>query len=422
MAASSFEAPQIARHLTLAMLVAAAMSAGMARAQPVQNMGERIEVLQRDVAALKSALEASKAQAPSSSAVVIGGYAKFDLLYSSRSSGVNAVGDQLFDPGSVPVGPSAGADERNQLTLHARQSRFFLKSQKPSSWGDVKTHLEFDLFGASGNESVSNSHGLRLRHAYGSIGSVLAGQTWSNFMTPSALPEALDFGGPVGQTFARQAQMRWSQPFPGGVGSLALESPEAVLLQPNGTPVRADDDQWPDLTGNLGFRTAAGDFTVAVLMRRIRIDNAAPGAVSAEVGTGLGIYGVIPTVGSDTLSFGVNAGDGIGRYWGGLISDGFLDAAGQVELADQVGGFVSYRHHWSDSLRSTFSVGVLRVDNPAVAPATANRLFQSAHLNLIWKAAPGVDMGVEYIHGMREVEGGEHGRVNRLQSSVQIAF
>ena len=178
-----------------------------------------------------------------------------DALYSSRSAGTNSAADQLLDPTAIAVGLTAGVNELHQITLHARQSRLFVRTATLTTWGDVNTPLEFDLFGTSGNESVSNSHNLRLRHAYGTLGGLLAGQTWSNFMMVSALPETLDFGGPVGQTFVRQAQVRWTQPFSGDQWSVALENPETVVTRPDGSSLRADDDRVFDLTGNIGFKT-----------------------------------------------------------------------------------------------------------------------------------------------------------------------
>ena len=37
---------------------------------------------------------------------------------------------RLKQAGAVPVGPNAGANERGQIKLHARQSRFFAKTAK----------------------------------------------------------------------------------------------------------------------------------------------------------------------------------------------------------------------------------------------------------------------------------------------------
>lgn len=414
--------------LPLAAVTLIASTMGLAHADTLQDLKSQIDNLQREVTDLKKQQGSSAPNkgglklAGSGTSLTIGGYAKLDALYSSRSGGTNSAADQLFDPTSIPVGPGAGANERNQITLHARQSRLFLKTNTPSEWGDVNTHLEFDLFGASGNESVSNSHNLRVRHAYGSIGPLLSGQTWSNFMAVSALPEAVDFGGPAGQTFVRQAQVRWTQPFAGGQWSVALENPETVVTRPDGTAFRADDDRAPDLTGNLGFKTAFGDYTLTALVRQIRIDSSNPAAVDSKVGGAIGVYGVIPTVGKDTFNFGLNAGNGVGRYWGGLLTDGFVDAAGNLDLPDQIGGFVSYRHFWTNKLRSTLALGTVNVDNPAFVVGTVNKRFESVHLNLMWNPAPNTTLGAEYIFGRRETENGLSGNVNRLQTMVQFAF
>src|SRR5206468_998103 len=150
-----------------------------------------------------------------------------------------------------------GDNEHKQVKLGARESRLFVKTATPTPLGDLVTYLEGDLYGADGNESVSNSSGPRLRHAYATLGHFLAGQTWSNFMFVPALPETLDFGGPVGQIFARQAQVRWTQSFDGsdsiaaGQWSVSLENPESVLTVPGGANFRADDDRFPDVTGQV---------------------------------------------------------------------------------------------------------------------------------------------------------------------------
>ena len=39
----------------------------------------------------------------------------------------------------------------------------------------------------------------------------LAGQYWTNFGTLAAYPGTVDFEGPSGITFIRQAQVRWTQ-------------------------------------------------------------------------------------------------------------------------------------------------------------------------------------------------------------------
>jgi hypothetical protein len=189
-------------------------------------------------------------------------------VFSNPSAGVGSTADLELEAGNIPVGPNAKANERNQVKFGARQSRLFAGTSTPTSWGALTSYVEGDFYGAAGNESVSNSNGLRVRHAYGTLGGLLAGQTWTTFSDVDAYPETVDFGGPVGRIFARQAQVRWTQPFSSGQWSIALENPETVATLPNGTQFRADDDRLPDLAGIVRFNTGFGKYSIAGVARQ----------------------------------------------------------------------------------------------------------------------------------------------------------
>jgi hypothetical protein len=47
---------------------------------------------------------------------------------------------------------------------------------------------------------------------------------------------------------------------------------------------------------------------------------------------------------------------------------------------------------------------------------------QSAHLNLIYTPLPKLDLGAELIWGQRELENGDRGELNRLQTHVKYNF
>jgi len=277
--------------------------------------------------------------------VTLGGYIKLDAVASDRSAGVGSTGDQEYEAGAVPVGPAAGANERNQVKLHARQSRLFAKTSTPSRWGDVTTYLEFDPFGANGNESVSNSHGLCVRHAYGTLGNLLVGQTWTTFSDVAAYPETVDFGGPAGVIFARQAKVRWTQPFAGGQWSLALENPETVAALPSGDLFHADDDRVPDLAGQIKFATAHGTYSVAGLVRQLRGDSAsAPASTDQKWGAAVGVNGVIPVFHGDDVRVSAYVGNAIGRYSIGFFTDAVIDANARVALPNEWLAMAAYRH------------------------------------------------------------------------------
>lgn len=365
----------------------------------------------------------------SETSIKLGGYVKLDAIYSSRSAGANSQADLVLVPGSIPVG-NAADNEKGQTKLHARQSRLNLSTHTPTSWGDLTTYFEVDFFGADGNEIVSNSNNSRLRHALASLGNLSAGQSWSTFMDPGSLPETLDFGGPVGEAFIRQGLVRWTQKFGGGAWSVALENPESYLTRQNRDGSYAtlvpDDDRTPDIVAKLDLNTSRGRFALAGMVRQLRVD-AAAAATSVEArdskwGGALGVYGVIPTIGKDDFRFSLIGGNALGRYIGqAIFTDASVDGNGRLRLDPQWGTILSYRHFWSDTLRSTLALSAARADTPRGA-VNANRASQTAHLNLLWSPVPQATLGVEYIYGHLEKEDGRDGRLNRVQASAQYAF
>ena len=435
--------------LALAIAIGAGGAGVAARADELQDLKAQIETLQKRVVELEQKQEKTEQSVArttpdnvvtggatkgsfklpgSNTSVTLGGYVKLDAVFSNPSAGVDSKGDLFLDPTTIAVGPSAGSNERNQVKFGARESRLFVKTSTPTTLGDLNTHVEFDFYGADGNESVSNSHGFRLRHAYGTLGNLLAGQTWTNFMNPAALPDTVDFGGPVGQIFDRQAQARWTQSFGpsawgSGQWSVALENPESVVQVPGGASFRADDDRWPDLTGQVLFNTPRGKVSIHGLVREIRIDSAtAPAAVDQKLGGALSIAGVLPAVGRDDFRFTASVGNAIGRYSNGFFPDGVVGSDGQLRLPKQWGWFAAYRHYWSDQLRSNVVLSSAGENNPAGSPANTNKSTRSAHVNLIWSPVANSDLGLEYIYADRETEDGLRGHLNRVQASAKYAF
>ena len=437
------------RILAAAITVAIDVATGAGRAETLDELKAQIEALQNKVVDLERKQTASETRQAavannvvtggatkgsfrlpgSDTSVTLGGYVKLDAVFSGASAGVDTKGDLFLDPTAIAVGPGAGDHERNQVKFGARETRLFVKTNTPTAAGDLNTHVEFDFYGADGNESVSNSHGFRLRHAYATLGHFLAGQTWTNFMNPAALPETLDFGGPVGQIFDRQAQVRWTQPFgESGSGlrgqwSVGLENPETVAQVPGGASFRADDDHVPDVTGQLMFDTPRGKFSIHGLVRQLRVDSgAAPAATDQKLGAALSVAGVVPAIGKDDFRFTASAGNAIGRYSDGFFPDAVVDDDGHVRLPRQWGGFVAYRHYWSDRLRSSLVLSMAGEINPANAPSNTNKSTRSAHVNLIWSPVANSDIGLEFIHASRETEDGQSGHLNRLQASAKYAF
>jgi hypothetical protein len=361
--------------------------------------------------------------------LAIGGYVKLDAIYNSRSvggSGGSNQDDQYLNPGAIPVSPNEYEDD--QVTFHARQSRFWLKSFTPSEWGDLNTYLEMDFFAfqAPGNERVSNSYSPRLRHAFGSLGNFLAGQTWTTFMSAGSLPELNDFGGPVGRVFVRQPLMRWTQPINEDLNWMfAVESPESTLTvtDANGNPSRKtqDSDDFPDIVTRLNYSQSWGTVSLAAMVRKIQIDSAA--YKDEQFGGAVSMSGRIKAYQRDDVRFMLSYGDVLGRYVSSnLFNDGAINRNGNLELFDQYGGFVAYRHWWNETWRSNIAYGFSYADNIEDAADTVSKWSQSAQINLLWSPLPQTTFGLEYTYAERELENGDNGDLSRVQFSGSFNF
>lgn len=359
--------------------------------------------------------------------LALGGYAKLDAIYNSQStggSGGSNQGDQWLLPSSIPVDDSQS--EANQITFHARQSRFWLKSYTPTRLGDLNTYLEMDFFAfqSPGDERVSNSYTPRMRHAFGQLGNFLAGQTWTTFMDAQALPELNDFGGPVGRIFVRQPQIRWTQPFTIGAQpfewAVAVESPETTLTDTQGNRVTPDDDRYPDAVARISMSRSWGGVMMAAMGRQIRSDMQNQDSV---LGGALNVSGKINTFGRDDARFMLAYGNALGRYSSSnLFNDAAIDASGKIHLFDAYSGYFAYRHWWNPEWRSTLAYGFAYGENTGFVPSTVSKWAQSVQVNLLWSPLLQTTFGLEYTYAMRALESGASGDLHRVQFSTLFQF
>ena len=354
--------------------------------------------------------------------IKVGGYVKMDGILSDYSNEpTRGAGDDFFIPSTINTsGESAGP----QLNFHAKETRFWLKSYTPTERGDISTHFEIDfLAGQQGDERVGNSFSARIRHASLHWDRWTAGQTWTNFFNVATLPVYLDFIGPVGTTFARQAQIRYTIPAGEGDWAFSLENPETTLTPFGGGPrIDADDGRFPDVVVRRNWAANWGDLSVAAMVRELRIDR--DGIDDATVGGAIGVAGKHFLDNGGDVRWQVNFGNALGRYMGlNAFNVGALDANGEIELTAQYGAFAAYRHLWNDELSSSFGASFAEADNDtAISGLDVAKAYQSAHINIIWSPIPRMSVGAEYIFGRREDESGADGVLNRLQFSAKYVY
>jgi hypothetical protein len=370
----------------------------------------------------------------------IGGFVKMDTIFSNVSAGRDKLGDQQLVFSQIPVGSASG--EHSQTTFLAKDSRLWFKSFTPSNWGNINTYMEFDFYG----DPATYSYTPRLRHAYGSIGNFLAGQTWTTYTNISASPDHLESGTSAGALSAtRHPLIRWTQALNGFDVPIeiqgAIETPRSRIWLPNnieptsnstnGTNSVSDNflttpnaERYPDLIARVNFKPEWGNLSFAALGRQIRYTQAQSGLETGNWGGGLNVAGKINSIGLDTFRFMAHIGNGAGRYTTttNTFEDAALSEQGDLSLIKTFGGMVSYQHWWNKQWRSNLTYGYAAASQPGFVNPLLNQQVQSIHANLIWSPISQTTLGMEYIFAERELVTGQKGELQRIQFSARYSF
>lgn len=359
--------------------------------------------------------------------VSLKGYTKVDVVASRFSDGIlpsNNVGRDFYIPALVTVNPD-GSDMDDWVTdFSARETRFGLTTNTPFNGDKIKTYLEIDfLVTPGGDERISNSYEPRMRHAWIEYKGLRIGQDWSTFMDLMAFPDNLDFVGPAeGMIFERQPMVRYSA----GPFDFAIEQPETAFTGPTGSRVISGSDPLPDFIARFTEKGSWGHIRLAGILRQLNDEDGLIEGVEEDsaIGYGLSLSGKFNVGEKDDLRFQTSFGEGLGRYVGlNVVNSAAIDANGNLDPIATYAGYASYRHFWSEKLRSNATFGYFKADNPVqfTGDGVTDEVF-SFHGNLIYTLAPKFDIGIEYLFARRELENGLSGTLNRLQFSTKYAF
>ncbi len=438
-----------AKPMAAAVLAALASSGSLAASEDVEG---RIAELERQLAELKAMMVTNTAAIESNAEEIevvrpirkgtkftYGGYVQLDSLTTDYQEGDpgNRLIDDFLVPSLIPVEPMEGsADNFVDTNIHAKGSRFYFDTSTDTAAGNISSRIELDfMLSENGDERISNSWNSRIRHAYvkwqySEDASILAGQTWSTFFNVGALPDLIDFVGPVGTIFDRQPLVRWTK----GPWQFAVENPATRLNQvEDGLPqIRLDDaEDLPDIVARYNGKTGDLSWSFAAIARELGYEDRSESDSfkedsDEEFGYGLSLAGKW-MLGKDDIRFMASYGSALGRYMGlNSYNDGYIADDGSIDTIDQWGAFVAYQHYWSPRWRSTFSLSASGADNPSTTEfmdaGSLNKSYQSFHANLNFLPAPRMQIGGELIYGYRELEDGREGELYRIQFAVKHAF
>lgn len=336
--------------------------------------------------------------------VSVGGYVKMDIRH------VN--GDIAYQDYWVANYPGGEPTETAHTGFNIRESRVNLKVD----YGDITGFVEIDFYGGGGNEIISNSSNPRLRHMYFTYKNWLAGQAWSTFMPVHAMPETLDFGGPfVGEVFMRAVIVKYTY----DNWEFSLENPETWGDGDIGTPSSAvglsgdqadSDETLPDFITRYRFHGDWGFVSIAGLLRQVD-----EGGID-ETAAAINVAGKITTVGKDNVIFQLTAG-APGRYASAAMTTDIVTdpATDQTEVEETIAYSISYKHFWTDTLRSTVYYGAAETD-------VLEKKRAQWGINLIQSVTKQLNVGIEYGNYSIDDKGLLAVDSDYLQLSAKLAF
>lgn len=355
----------------------------------------------------------------------IGGRVKVDAIYNANS--VGGISTSKSDLAFSPTGILIPDTDRNSLDANIRESRVWATLRLPVGNNSLSTYIEFDFFDtkrdASGRSHVANEP--RLRHLYSSFRNFTIGKTYTTFANLSSYPEINDANGPVGNLLVRQELIRYNRLLNWGEIFLSLEKGESTFSLATGGSFQVNDDQTPDIIGKIKFSESWGNLSIAGVVREVNADGTiVTGINDKQWGAAFSIAGRLYIASQDNLRFALSYGNVLGRYASfNAFNDATIGNTGKINLTEITAFHLAYQHWWTSTLRSSLAFGGAYANqDTSTAPTTINKTFASSHLNLLWSPSRKMTMGLEWLHGYRELENGNGGHMNRLQFSAIYKF
>jgi hypothetical protein len=370
------------------------------------------------------------------------GFAQVD--YVQDFNRVDPAWDATLRPSKIPTQDGQfGSD--GQSIISVRQSRFGVQASNEVGGKTLYAKFEFDLYGVGGDAGQTT---FRLRHAYGSWGPILAGQTNSVFMDGDVFPNTIDYWGPNGMVFLRNPQLRYTYKAESWSWAVAIEKPGNDIDPGNIRQVAPElgnsihpSQKIPDLTTQVRYNGDWGHIQLAGILRKVAYDTTGTPhnePKNSKLGWGINGSANVKTWGKDVLHLQAVYGEGIASY----MNDGGTDLAPKAlavvsqpivgapippsslrgDVVPLLGLVAYYDHYWSDTLSSSLGWSMVDVDNTSFQSGDAFNSAQYASANLLWTPAPQILMGAELLWGNRKDFNGHRGDDTRVQVSVKYSF
>ena len=376
---------------------------------------------------------ASAAQSDAKTTFEIYGFAMLDIGHDFKQ-----IKPEWYDTMRVTRLPSFENQygEDNNTFAGVRQSRLGFRTSTPTDYGDLKTIFEFELFGTGADEGQTT---FRLRHAWGELGPLGAGQYWSPFSDPDVYPNTLEYWGPTGIPWYRNVQLRYT-PIQTDTRSfmIALARPGASGDQgvyENRVELEGIRARFPLPDFAAAYRQSGswGYVRTAGMLRRIHWDDTLDDQFDLSGnanGWGWNVSSSLNATENDVVRMQFTIGEGIQNEMNDSPIDiGIANNPGSAvtpivgEAIPIVAFSVFLDHKYNDQFSSAIGYSMQDNDNTDAQAPDAFNVGHYALGNLLYYPAPNVMFGGELQWGRREnYSDGFHSNGFKLQFSFKYNF
>jgi len=364
----------------------------------------------QDVAALEARVAALEAEQASAGTVTAApgvklnfyGYARLDL---------NA--DNHYDLGATTgamAGVTADSVRDGGTGAYPYESRLGVKALVDTDLGEMKVNIEGDFYGNGGGT-------FRLRHAYGEIGPILAGQTWTSWVSAEGIPSAVhDFNGSAGGSYYRTPQLRFTyRPNEQWRFGAAIEEDYA--------PGSSSDVALTAFAGYAGSRVKVGSGVILRTLETASDEDVHGFGVSlgADFDAWEGGKIQVQYVGGKGITTSLNNAASSGIEVGALGKYAFdIDADGDAIAANALKAGVTQK--LGEKMDISAAYGFQRYDDYAGAEDFYTKQLSAAYLTYRYFATKSLMLGAEVSYLEREQFDGTTFDNTRLQGVVKFSF
>lgn len=333
------------------------------------------------------------------------GSIRFSALYDMVEMPVK----KSFNTYYIPTGESSNRQPNYYNTLN--ESRIGFEVKRKVGKRVVFGRLEMDFNGNNGQ--------FRIRHAYGQIGNLLFGQTWSLFSNVSSMPATVDGNGPTGSVILRNPQIRYSNRINSKMEfASAIEYSIPDLNNQGYDTLKLETIQVvPDLTARIKRNGDFGDIQLSVIVTTISIKDELH-SITNLLGFGGSLSGVFKLPEGQSITYQATYGKSISHFISTFSGTGmdavFNPSIGHYESLYSFGGFVSYGFDYNENITSSISLGYADIFNKNYQADDSYKNSLSLSFDAFWEIIRGARVGFEYAYGRRWNIDHESGRASRF--------